>query len=335
MVTSLIEITRGKIVESIHYGDVAVVDSEGKLLYYCGNPQKITYIRSAAKPLQTLNVILSGAHIAYNFLQEEIAIMCASHYAEPFHLLTVESILRKIGLNKDAVLCGKATSLSYNYALQLAYQRVAINQLYSDCSGKHAGMLAVCKYMNYTLPNYLSPEHPCQQDILKHLAYVCDYPAAKIAIGIDGCSAPVHALPLFNMALGYARFTNTGVLSKEYADACEIIFNAMNAAPQMVSGTDGFCTRLIASTKNTLIGKVGAEGIYCVGIKNKNIGIAIKIHDGSMKVLPPVVLQILDQLGFLDTDMKNELHNFIEMDNTNDIGTVVGKIKAVFELKKA
>lgn len=335
MVSTLVEVSRGNIVESVHYGDIAVVDNSGNLIFYCGDPHKITYIRSAAKPLQTINVLLSGAEAAYHFSDEEISIMCASHYAEPFHLNAVNSILKKIGLNKEAILCGKATSLSYDYALQLAYERADINQLYSDCSGKHAGMLAVCKYKNYPLQDYLNPEHPCQQEILKHLAYVCQYPAEKINIGIDGCSAPVHALPLFNMALGYARFTNPDVLTGEYAQACNKIFNAMNAAPQMISGTGGFCTQLIASTKYSLIGKVGAEGIYCVGLKNRKMGIAVKIHDGSMKVLPPVVLRVLDYLGFLDNDMKNDLQGWMAMNNINDVGTVVGKIKAVFELKKA
>lgn len=335
MAEKLIEITRNGIVESIHNGDIAITNSRGKLLYYYGNPEKFTYFRSAAKPIQTINVIRSGAHEHFAFTDDEISIMCASHYGEPFHLKTVESILKKINLNKDYVLSGTTTSLHPDYALQLAYQRVELNQLYSDCSGKHGGMLAVCQLKNYPLENYLHPSHPCQQEILEDVAYISQMDKKDIHIGIDGCSAPVHALPLINMAIAYASFTSPSNLSDDYQEAASIIFHAMNKHPEMISGTNGFCSRLIAATKHSLIGKMGAQGVYCVGIKNKDIGIAVKIEDGSMNVLAPVVLEVLSQLNLIDNESLKELDDFRIIENKNDKGTIVGQIKPIFMLKKA
>jgi len=333
MSKKLIEITRGNIVECCHYGDIAVVNTKGEVLYSVGEAEKFTYMRSSAKPLQGLNVILSGAAEHYNLTNKELAVICSSHYAEPYHLETIQSILSKIGLNHKHILGGTVTSLSAKYALQLAWERVELNSLYSDCSGKHSGMLAVCRHSNYPIENYLSPEHQCQQEILRDIAYICELEEDDIQIGIDGCSAPVHAMPLYNMALGYARFANPADLDPSYQEACNRIFDAMNEFPEMISGTNGFCTELIKLTNGKLIGKVGAEGVYCVGLRNCGIGFAVKIESGSMAVLPPVVIQILKDLAVLTAAELSALSKYEVMPNTNDLNTVVGKIGAAFKLK--
>lgn len=334
MAEKLIEITRGKIVETIHRGDIAVVNADDKILYSVGNPNKITYWRSAAKPIQATNVILSGAFEKYKFSKKEIAIMCASHYAEKFHLETIESILRKINLQKENILGGVVTSLNSKYALKLAGNQVELNEMYTDCSGKHVGMLSVCKMKGYPVENYPDKNHPVQKDILKIISTYTDVSENEIEIGIDGCSVPVHALPLKNMAQAYARLSNPELFKEENREASEIIFESMTNHPEMVSGTGGFCTDLIAATNKRLIGKVGAEGVYCVGIKDKNIGIAIKIESGSMAVLPPAVISVLKQLKLISESELKALSKYETMDNLNDLETKVGEINAVFELTK-
>lgn len=335
MAVKLVEVTRGKITESLSRGDVAVTDGEGRIIYYAGDPHKYTYMRSSAKPIQALQVYLSGAAQYYGFSSREIAVMCASHYGEPIHRQTVESILDKTGLTHSHLLGGTVTSLNPSYALQLAREGVKLNPLFSDCSGKHAGMLAVCQYKGYPVDHYISPDHPLQQDIIQLIAGICRYEGENIAIGIDGCSVPVHALPLSHMARGYARLTTPSQLPGEQQAAAGSIFRAMNRHPEMVAGVNGFCTELIRHTHGKLIGKIGAEGVYCIGLKNKNMGIAVKMEDGSMNRLPPVVMEVLNQLELLSHQEIQALERYRYMDNLNDVHWKVGSIQPVFELKKA
>lgn len=143
--------------------------------------------------------------------------------------------------------------------------------------------------------------HPLQQELTQLIAATCRYEEDEIAIGIDGCSVPVYALPISQMAQGYARLATPANLPAEQQTAAESIFKAMNKHPLLIRGTNGFCTELIANTHDKLIGKIGAEGVYCIGIKNKNTGIAVKVEDGSIKSLPPAVIEVLNQLGLLDS----------------------------------
>jgi len=335
MAVKLVEVTRGNVVESIHRGDIAVVNYKGDILYYAGEPEKITYIRSAAKPIQALNVILSSAFDEYKISQKELAVMCASHYGEDFHRETVEQILHKIGLSKENILGGSVSSLSKEIALTHAWNNLQPDQLVSDCSGKHAGFLAVCQRKGYPLDTYMNPKHPLQQEILNLISQVCQYPAERIKIGIDGCSVPVHALPVFNMALGYARLAKPFNFDSDLSEASQLIFNAMNNYPEMIAGTNGFCTDLIANTNGKLIGKVGAEGIYCLGLKNEGVGIALKMEDGNMNRIPPVIIKLLTELNVLTKQELFSLRKYFPMANLNDLGTKVGEIKANFKLTKA
>jgi L-asparaginase II len=134
------------------------------------------------------------------------------------------------------------------------------------------------------------------------------------------------------MAIGYARITNPEDLENRYKKAISQVVGAMIDNPFMIAGTNGFCTDLIANTNGKLIGKIGAEGIYCVGIKEKNIGIAVKIEDGNMNMLPPVVMHVLKTLRVLSAEELNNLEKYIIMDNLNDSGKKVGEIKPAFKL---
>jgi len=331
----LVNVTRGPIVESIHRGDIAVVNNKGELLYYKGDPHKMTYTRSAIKPIQALNVFLSGAVEKYDFNDAEIAIMCASHYGEDFHRKTVENMLNKMGLKIENLLCGATYSISSSYKTRQIANHVELNPTNTDCSGKHAGMLAACLCKGYSLVDYNLTEHPVQMDIKKVIADMCEVDEDSIIIGIDGCTVPVHAMPLLNAALGIAKLVKPDELDINVKDACERIFTAMNNAPEMVSGTDGFCTELIKNTHGKLIGKLGAEGLYCIGIKDKGIGIAIKIEDGDYsRAISPVAMRCLEDLEVLDTEELETLKDFRFFHNLNNIGNVVGEVEPGFHLDK-
>jgi len=331
-VAPLVRVTRGEVTECIHYGHVAVVRDNGELLASVGTPDMVTYMRSAAKPIQAMAVLESGAADQFGFSDSEIAVMCASHYGEPIHLETVLTILARIGCTPDDLQCGAATSLNPTYAMKMAREGVEPAALFNDCSGKHAGILALCTRMDWPLETYLEPEHPAQKTILETLARMACLPPASIAIGIDGCSVPVFALPLSSMARAYARLASPDSLEERDRQAAERIVRAMTTYPEMIAGTGGFCTALLSVAGHHLVGKLGAEGIYCIGLREKNLGIALKISDGAFRAVWPAAVACLDQLGVLSEEESQALQSFRTMANRNDVGKAIGTIEPIFKL---
>ena len=329
----LAEAFRGKIAESRHYGHVAVCDSSGQLLAWAGEPDTVTYIRSAAKPIQALNVFASGAHEKYGFTDEELAIMCSSHFGEEMHQRVILGIMDKLGLTLDSLLCGCPLSINPELREKQLRENVELRQYNSDCSGKHCGFLAACLACGYPTEGYNRPEHPLQRDVLKIVSDVSGVPEDEIAVGVDGFTVPVHALPLRNMAMAYARIANPEKLPEQYRFGAERVFRAMNAAPEMVAGTGGFCTALLRAAEGSLIGKVGAEAVYCVGVKGRDLGIAIKVDDGNgARPLRPTVIRVLKTLGVLNDGQVAALGSFAEPPVYNDVGAKVGFTRSVVEL---
>ena len=335
MAIPLVEVTRGPLVECTHRGDLAVVDSSGKLVAWAGDPDHLCYLRSATKPVQTLQVILSGAADRFGFSPAELAIMCASHYGEPYHVAVVESILHKIGLNGSHLRCGTAVSLSPDYALEYARQGLALTPFLSDCSGKHAGMLAICMHRGWSLEDYVAPEHPLQRENLRIIANLAEVPEASVMIGVDGCSVPVFGMPLRSMALAYAKLAVPERLPEPLRSACRRVFDAMAAHPEMIAGTKGWCTELMRGTHGKLIGKLGAEGGYGVGVKQPGLGLALKFEDGGIRGIPPVILKALQELGLLSAEEQTHFHAWQRRAVTNDLGWTVGEIRSVFTLQRA
>lgn len=159
---------------------------------------------------------------------------------------------------------------------------------------------------------------------------MCEVGMEKISTGIDGCSAPVHAFPIYNMALGYAKIANPENLSPDFKDAAETVFKSMVSYPEMIAGSGGFCTDLIKYSDGKLIGKIGTDGVYCVGVRERNLAFAVKIESGSMAVIPPVVIKILRKFDVLSEKEFSNLERYEIMDNINDVNTVVGQVQAVF-----
>ena len=334
MSEKLINVYRGDVVESIHRGDVAVVTPDAKLIASVGDPHKYTYFRSSAKPLQALEVFLSGAAELFGFSDAEISIMCASHYAEDYHINTVKSILRKIGIDSSKLLCGASRSINPVIALQQAARGIEPQSILSDCSGKHSGVLASCLAARESIENYIDPLHPIQKAILGIIADICNYPGEKIGIGVDGCSVPVFALPIYHMAVGFARFANPCYLDTRYQEPAERIFVSMNKHPEMVSGTGGFCTALIRATGGRLIGKIGAQGVYTIGIREPQLGIALKIEDGAIGMASLAAMHVLQELHLLSDSEYRQLSDFHHKPSINDAGIKVGKICPEFKLQE-
>jgi L-asparaginase II len=244
----LAAITRGALVESIHRGRLVVCDPEGDVLEAVGDPEAYIYARSAAKPFQALPLVLSGAADAFGLTDRELAVVCASHNAEKPHLAAVRSILEKAGLTEDDLQSGAHLPLYESAADQLIRSGEEPRPIHGNCSGKHAGMIAVCVHEGYETATYLDLAHPLQRRILGLIAEVCGLRDDEVLVAGDNCGVPAFALPLRSFATGLARIATGKALSDELALAALRIGDAMREHPFMVAGTGRFDTELMDST---------------------------------------------------------------------------------------
>lgn len=328
----LVHVTRGNSIENIHRGNIAVIDRSGKLIAKAGNPYQATFMRSCSKPMQASAVLESGAAEQFGLDDREIAIMCASHYSEDFHVQAVLSILYKIGLDESYLKCGPTYSINEKVTEDYLRKGHTKKSTFNNCSGKHAGMLALALKCGYDVRTYNLLENPVQQRMLKTVAEYAEVDAEDIGLGIDGCGVPVYELPLFNIALAYSKLADTGLLRGKRRAAANKIISSMTRYPEMISGTGGFCTELMKHTNGKLVAKLGADAVYCVGAIGKGIGIAVKIEDGNMKVLSSAVVEVLRQLQLLDDDELKALWQFHIKDNINTLGDKVGEVRPAFTL---
>lgn len=323
---------RGNIVECSHNVHIAVVDSNNKLLKYYSNPDEIVYARSSVKPIQAIQVLESGACEKYSINNKEIALMCSSHSSEDYHVEGIDSILKKSNLSEDNLKCGTNIPFNLNVYKNLIKSGKDISKKHHNCSGKHCGMLISAKFNKETLDDYLELKHPVQQRILNDISKICGCDRKNILIGVDGCGAPVHALKLKNLAYGFAQMANpTNIHDKsEYINK---ITEAMTSYPEMVGGSDRFCTELMKACKGRIFGKMGSEGVYLLGDKKNGIGIAVKTEDGSNISTNCAVVETLNQLGLISKEEKEKLSNFHNPKLKNDRGEIVGETKSEFKLR--
>ena len=337
----LVEVTRGGLTESRHRGHVVAVEPDGNVVAYLGTPHMVTFLRSAAKPFQALPLLVSGAADRFGFTDREVALACASHNGEPIHTELVSAMLEKIGLGPEALKCGVHEPYSAEVARQLRERGEAPNVLQNNCSGKHAGMLALALHLGAPTETYVNPEHPVQLAIGKAVAQFADVPVEDLAVAVDGCAVPVFGMTVKAMALMYARLVSPPAEFDELTRrACERIVRVMSAYPELIGGTsDRLDTVIMRATPGRLVSKVGAEGVYTAGINPceewpRGLGLALKIEDGDdRRARPTVVVESLRQLGVLKDDSLEAVAMYAFFPVTNRPGDVVGEIRAEFDLK--
>ena len=337
---TLVEVWRGPIVESLHRGHVVAVDGEGKTITALGAPETVIFIRSSGKPFQAIPLIASGAADRFGLTEKEIAIACGSHSGEAIHVETVQSILNRIGLDAGALKCGLHEPFSAEVARELARNQQPPSVLQNNCSGKHAGMLALAKHLGAPTENYDRLDNPVQQHILRTVSEFSGVSTEAIAIGVDGCGVPVFGIPVRAMALMYARLVHPPAdFDAPVKDASRRVVNAMIRFPEMVGGSkDRLDTELIRAASGKLISKIGAEGVYTVGVLPcdewpAGIGFALKLEDGDdHRARPPAVIEALRQLRVLHDAEMSSLASYAPTPITNRRGERVGEARAAFSL---
>ncbi|NLN83888.1 MAG: asparaginase [Firmicutes bacterium] len=331
----LVHVTRGGLVESVHYGDVAVVDATGKLIAYAGAPrEKFAFWRSSAKPFQAIPVIESGAAEKYNLTDKEVAVFTASHNGEIFHTDAVQSILKKIGLDESYLQCGVHNPLYAPRAAELKEAGIEASEIHNNCSGKHSGMLTLGKMLGADPSYYTELRHPVQQAMLQSVSEFTSVPMEEIPIGIDGCGVPVHGLSVYHMALAWARLINPIGMSEKRQEAAEKVRTAMMKHPEMVAGTGRLCTALMSAAPGKIVAKSGAEAIYGFAIPELGIGMSLKIADGGGRATNAAVLGVLRQLDYLS---EKEFESLLELEVRqlkNHRQDLIGEVKPAVNLIK-
>ena len=282
-----VELCRGTVVESRHRVHVAVVGENSTLVAHAGDPELVTFWRSAAKPFQAMPLIDDGAAEHFQLTSEDLALSCASHSSEPGQVAKVREMLQKIGCTERDLLCGPHRPLSEPVAKDYETRGVRLTAVYSNCSGKHTGMLALAKHRGWPTEFYTRLEHPVQQRCLAEVSRWTGIPAEEIGVGVDGCGVACFAMPLVSMALAYARLDERG----------GPIRDAMLKHPELIAGEGRPCTQMMQAHPGRVITKVGAEGVYSALLTRERLGVALKVEDGHSVASALAMATVLAELG--------------------------------------
>lgn len=334
MPEKLVEMIRSGLVESIHEGNIVVAAFNGNVIYELGDSNRVTYFHSSAKPIQGIAMLEAGIAEKFGLDLKEIALMISSHSGEKEHIEVLKSLMKKIGVGEEALECGIADPVSKDVLKELFSVGLSITKLHCNCSGKHLGFIAASKAMGYPPEGYHKADHPMQRSVGKVVAEFSGAKPDLITNGIDGCSVPVYGIPLKNMAISYANLCNPGFMGGKYNKSQNYITSAMTMYPEMIAGKGRIDTELMKRCGSRVLGKIGAEGVYCAGILGKGIGVAIKIEDGSSRAVGPAIMELLLQLKVITGDEAESMKEFWNPPVLNNKGEVTGEIKPVFKLKQ-
>ncbi len=330
-----VEQVRGGVVEAVHDLHVAVVDARGRLVAGAGDPELVTFWRSAAKPFQAVPLVEDGVLERFGLTTAHLALACASHSSEPGQVALVREFLAKIGCSERDLLCGPHPPLSEQLARDYATRGVRLTAVYSNCSGKHAGMLALARHHAWPTEFYTRREHPVQQRCLAAVSRWTDVPAAEVRTAVDGCGVVCFGVPLRNMALAYARLGSTeqGAVRDGAAGPdsprnellpapCSRIVEAMLRHPDLIAGSDRPCTDMIRAHPGRVITKVGAEGLYCAVLLQEGLGVALKVADGHGVAAALALAAVLEELG-----LRPRPASLVARPNVNTRGETVGELR--------
>lgn len=323
-----VDVRRGSVVESRHRLQCAIAEAHGTLAGGTAQAGLVTMFRSSAKPFQLLPLVERGHADRIGFSDEQLAVMSASHTGSRYHLDLVAGILARVGPGPENLACGyhePEDPASRDDVLRAGAPRTA---LYNNCSGKHAGMLALALAEGWPIEGYHRPEHPMQQLFRQVIAECCGVPAASLEAGVDGCNLPVFGMPLAAMARGYALLAAARPGAADARTrALARIARAMGEHPRAVEGEGRTATQVMAATGGRVVAKGGAEGLLLAGLTDRGLGIAIKCEDGASRAIAPATIAVLEHLGALTAAERASLEALRRPPVRNAVGAVVGSLE--------
>jgi L-asparaginase II len=324
-----VEVVRGLTVESVHRVAACAVNRNGAVIYALGTIDVPVLLRSTAKPFIAAAAVREGVVERFGLTSREIAVMAASHSGEPFHIDAVQSILRKIGIGEEALQCGAHAPYDPTAAQALVLEGLPYTAIHNNCSGKHAGILALCDVLGSDPATYLSPESRVQRSILDFCARMCGQRVDDLPLAIDGCGIPVFATPLRNAALAFARLASLEGIDDRDAQALHVVRTAMMEHPEYVGGTGEYDTALMSHGNHEIAAKSGAEAVHGAASIARGVGVVLKVIDGGSRAVPPASLTLLRTLDLIEREELEALADFLHPIVRNRAGTVVGAIEAI------
>lgn len=328
----LIQLTRGDLQENLHFGAVAVVNLQGKVIAHAGDPHWMTFTRSTLKALQALPFMQADGPRQFGLSEPEVALLCASHNGEAMHVNAANAMLAKAGHSAATLRCGCHVPLQFSFFDKAAPTDAVFTQAHNNCSGKHAGFVAYCVQHGLPLDDYTDAGHPLQRAIRHAVAQAAGLDENALHMGVDGCSAPNYAMPLSRLAYSYARLAS-GARDAEFGASFEALSTAMTLHPEMVSGTGRNDLDFMRAGRGDWVAKVGADGVQVLGSKSRGEAFAIKIIDGNRPALFAASVEVLDQLGWMDDAQRALLAPWRAPDILNARGLRVGQRRPVFSLQ--
>ena len=323
----LVEVTRNYTVERRHFGAAVVCDFKGHVIDSWGDIDNLIFPRSALKPMLAIHLIESGASDAYALNDAELSMACSSHQGEQIHQTLVESWINRLGLTEAHLACGAVLPEDTDRAHQLLASGQRGCRIHHNCSGKHTGFLTTAQHLGMSLDNYHLIEHPLQQLSFEILSDLAGIDLNLYPVGIDGCGLPAPTMPLKKLAYATARFARPVDLSAVRARAIYRLHAAMTNEPVYIAGHGTVVSELNEVTKGAVLAKTGAEGIVTAALPEQGLGIAVKIADGNARARSVALLAILDHLGVLSAEEKQQLQDHISPSIINSRGLVVGNIR--------
>ncbi|WP_164779706.1 asparaginase [Paenibacillus kobensis] len=331
---------RGGEIENIHYGHIAVVHTDDRLSAWTGDPDVMTYMRSTAKLVQAIPILQSGVMEAFGLPEAAIAMMAASHRGEQPHAEMLKTMLSLTGVLEQELVFHAGLPLDLDARDVYIREGGSPRKLFHNCAGKHIGLLAACKLRGWPVNGYADPDHPIQQEIKRLIAELADVQTSGLNSGFDGCGLPVYAIPLRKLAGLYARLASPrshDVYAEEDCMAIERITEAMNSRPELVEGSGRLASLLLRDVN--CVAKSGAQGVFAIGLRYEQLGIVVKLSDGTESAWPVIVSLALRQLseqgkiGEREAEaMCARIEETFPVEMANDAGRVIGRREAVFQL---
>ncbi len=315
----LVEVSRGGFVESRHRGAFVISDAKGGIVAKLGDIESPVYPRSAIKAFQCLPLLESGAAERFGLSDDEICLCCSSHNGEEEHVHVARSILHKADVDEACLECGAHWPSYREAAYALVRAGKPALQVHNNCSGKHAGMLALARHLKIELQGYVGVAHGVQQRVAEVLGRYCEVELSQAPMGIDGCSVPTWALPLHKLAKGFAKLSGDA--------AGQRMGTAVRSHPFLIAGSGAFDTRIMEAVPRLFV-KYGAEAVYCGFVAHAGLGFALKIDDGGKRASEVAIAAALAKLDVWTNDERLSLQGFATEEMRNWRKIRVGEIKS-------